>query len=274
MTNTIANNEAKPNFSEKISDILFVLSGVFLCIVALTIFQDFLESKRNGYTFYFSESILFKTVWFLFIPILAVLYQQLKKETMNSYGKTIVFIVSPIVAHLIILPFIAVVFSSLFYEGRYDLYKFFSYTLAHDLYKLVLIYTAFVLGYKYFASRPGNSYITESKPILNTIVINNGKENVVVNIAEIIQITSATPYVFIHLEKKKYLHSETLKSMCNQLDNGVFVRVHKSTVVNISKVSSFKSRLNGDYDLQLKNGELVRLSRTYALDYKKRFNAR
>lgn len=274
MVNIFENNEAKPNFSEKIRDILFILSGIFVFIAGMTIFQDFLESKRVGYAFYFSESLLFKTIWFLFIPIIAVLYKKLKNETLDSSGKTIVFIVSPIVVHIFTLPLIAVVFSSLFYEGRYDMYKFFSYTLAHDLYKLVIIYTGFVLGYKYFTSRPGNTYMTESKPTLNTIVINNGKENVVVHIAEIIQITSATPYIFIHLENKKYLHSETLKSICTQLDNNLFVRIHKSTVVNISKVTSYRSRLNGDYDLQLEKGELVRLSRTYVSDFKKHFNAR
>lgn len=274
MINTIANNKTEPNYIESIGKVLFLLSGSFLFMVALTIFQDFLESKRNGYAFYFSESLLFKTIWFLFIPILAVLYKKLKNETLDSSGKTIVFIVSPIVVHLFTLPLIAVVFSSLFYEGRYDMYKFFSYTLAHDLYKLVIIYTGFVLGYRYFASHPVTTYITESKPTLNTIVIKNGKENVVVHIADIIQITSATPYVFIHLENKKYLHSETLKSMCTQLDKNVFVRIHKSTVVNISKISSFKSRLNGDYDLKFEKGESVRLSRTYVSDFKKHFNAR
>ncbi|NCP58769.1 MAG: LytTR family transcriptional regulator [Flavobacteriales bacterium] len=271
MVNTIVNNYVSPKLSEDIGKLLIVLSGVFLCIVGLTIFQDFLESKRNGYPFYFNESILFKTIWFLFIPILAVLHKKLKNETFDSFRKTLIFIVTPIVVHLFILPFVAVVFSVLFYEGRYDLYKFFSYTLAHDLYKLVIVYTSFVLGYKYFTTHTQDTYIEEIKPKLNTIVIHNGKENVVVNIADILQITSATPYIFIHLENKRHLHSETLKSICGQLDSNVFVRVHKSRVVNISKVSSFKSRLNGDYDLQLANGDLVRLSRTYATDFKNRF---
>lgn len=272
MVNTIVNNKATPKLSEDIRKLLFVLSGVFLFIVGLTILQDFLESKRYSYTFYFNESILFKIIWFLFIPILAVLYKKMKGETLDSYGKTAVFIVSPIVFHFFILPFVAVVFSVLFYEGRYDLYKFFSYTLAHDLYKLVIVYTGFVVGYKYFSNRTPNMYITASKPALNTIVINNGKENVVVNVEDITQITSDTPYITIHLKDKKYLHSETLKSICSELDKSVFVRVHKSTVVNITKVSSFKSRLNGDYDLQLENGDLLRLSRTYAADFKKCFS--
>ena len=273
MVNTIVNNYVSPKLSEDIGKLLIMLSGVFLCIVGLTIFQDFLESKRNGYPFYFNESILFKTIWFLFIPILAVLHKKLKNETFYNFRKILIFIVTPIVVHLFILPFVAVVFSVLFYEGRYDLYKFFSYTLAHDLYKLVIVYTSFVLGYKYFSNPTRNMDSKEFKPTLDTIVINNGKENTIVYVEDIVQITSATPYIFIHLDNKQYLHSETLKSICSVLDDSFFVRVHKSTVVNISKVSSFKSRLNGDYDLQLTNGELIRLSRTYVADFKKHFKA-
>ena len=273
MVNTIINNNGSPKLSENIGKLLLVLSVVFLCIIGLTIFQDFLESKRSGYSFYFNESILFKTIWFLFIPILAVLYRKLKNETFNSFRKMLVFIVTPIAIHLFILPLVAVVFSVLFYDGRYDLYKFFSYTLANDLYKLIIVYTSFVLGYKYFTNRTRNIDVKESKRIFDTIVINNGKENVVVHVKDIIQITSATPYISIHLENKKYLYSGTLKSICKQLDDNVFVRVHKSSVINISKVSSFKSRLNGDYDLQLVNGDLVRLSRTYVTDFKNSLGA-
>lgn len=273
MVNTITNNKIEPNFTENIGKVLFVFSGIFLCIVALTIFQDLLESKRSGIDFNLNESILFKTVWFLFIPILVILYKRLKNERIDNYTKASVFIVSAIAIHLLILPIVGVFFSTLFYEGRYDLYKFFSYTLAHDLYKLVIVYTSFVMGYKYFSNRPRNIEIQESKPTLDTIVINNGKENTIVNVEDIVQITSATPYIFIHLENKQHLHSETLKSISKQLNSNVFVRVHKSTVVNITKVSSFKSRLNGDYDLQLTNGKLVRLSRTYAADFKNHFNA-
>src|SRR5690606_40968131 len=111
--------------------------------------------------------------------------------------------------------------------------------------------------------------IKESKPKLDTIVINNGKENVIVNVEDIVQITYATPYISIHLESKKYLHSETLKSICKQLDSNVFVRVHKSTVVNILKTNSFKSRPHGHYHFPLKSGELVKVSRTYATEDRK-----
>ncbi|WP_270087233.1 LytR/AlgR family response regulator transcription factor [Sphingobacterium sp. SYP-B4668] len=231
-----------------------------------------MESKRSGYNFYLSESLLFKTVWLLFVPILMTLYRRLKNQTLNGVAKIFIFIVSPLVAHLFILPFVTKVVSVFFYDGRYDIFKFFSYTIANDFYKLVIVYTIFVLGYKYISNRIVNTSIAESKFLLDTIIVNNGKDNVTVSVQDIVKITSATPYISIHLENKKYLHSETLKSICEQLDANIFVRIHKSTVVNISKVISFKSRLNGDYDLQLANGISVRLSRTYATDFKKQFN--
>lgn len=271
MINTIANDKTGQNFPQSVGRVLFLLSVIFVFIVALTIFQDLLESKRSGIVFNLDESILFKIVWFLFIPILVILHNRLKNKRLNSFPKMTTFIVFPIAIHLLILPFVGVFFSVLFYEGRYDLYKFFSYTLAQDLYKLVIVYTSFVLGYKYFSNPTRNIEIKEIKPTLDTIVINNGKENTIVNVEDIVLITSATPYIFIHLHNKQYLHSETLKSICNVLDSNVFIRVHKSTVVNISKVSSFRSRLNGDYDLQLINGEMTRLSRTYVADFKKHF---
>src|SRR5690606_31633550 len=51
MVNTIVNNKTKPNFTENIGKVLFVLSGIFLFIAALSVFQDFLESRRSGFDF-------------------------------------------------------------------------------------------------------------------------------------------------------------------------------------------------------------------------------
>lgn len=256
-------------FSDSLRKVLVVLSCFVLGLVALTVFQDLLESKRIGIDFNLDESLLFKTVWLLFIPILIILYQRMQMQNLDSYAKMILYIGSAIAVHLLILPLLGLVFSELYFQGRYDLYKFFSFTMAHDLYKLVIVYTGFVLGFK-LTSKPA--------PIIkgqftDSILTNSGRETKLLKVEEIVQITSDTPYVCIHLKDKKYLHAATLKSICEQLDSRLFVRVHKTTVVNCSMVSSLTSRLNGDYDLMLTNGVVVRLSRTYAADFKKRFPA-
>jgi len=85
---------------------VIILLVIFIFITGLTIFQDFLESNRSGHSFYFSESILFKTIWILFIPILALLSRILKNQNLDSLGKTTFFIVTPIIIHLVVLPFV------------------------------------------------------------------------------------------------------------------------------------------------------------------------
>ncbi len=248
-----------------------VLLAIFIFIIGLTIFQDFLESNRSGYSFYFSESILFKTIWILFIPLLALLSRILKNQNLDSLGKTTFFIISPIIIHLVILPFVFLFFSVLFYNGRYGIYKVLTYTLANDLYKLVLIYSVFVFGYRYLSYKLTHPISSNEKSFIKTIIINNGKNNTVVEVNNIYQITADTPYIALQLEYKKYLHTATLKSISAQLKHHRFVRVHKSTIVNLDKVVSFKSRLNGDYDIFLKNGTEIRLSRTYAANFKSKF---
>lgn len=248
-----------------------ILSVVFLFIIGLSIFQDFLESYRRGGSFYFNESILFKTIWILFIPQLALLRRILKNQNLDSFGKTTFFIITPIIIHLVILPFVFLFFSVLFYDGRFGIYKILTYTLANDLYKLVLVYSVFVFVHKYLAYKLTSSISSNEKPYLKNITINNGKNNTVVEVSNIYQITADTPYIAIQLENKKYLHTTTLKAISAQLKHNRFVRIHKSTIVNLDKVVSFKSRLNGDYDIFLKNGAELRLSRTYATNFKNKF---
>ncbi len=248
-----------------------ILSVVILFIIGLSIFQDFLESYRRGNSFYFSESILFKTIWVLFIPLLALLDKILKNQNLDSLGKTTFFIITPVIIHLLILPFVFLFFSVLFYNGRYDIYKILTYTLANDLFKLVLIYAVFVFGYRFLSYKLTHLTSSNEESQIKKLIINNGKNNTVVEVNNIYQITADTPYISIQLENKKYLHTATLKSISIQLKHNRFVRIHKSTIVNLDKVISFKSRLNGDYDIVLKNGAELRLSRTYATSFKSKF---
>lgn len=247
------------------------LLAIFISIIGLTIFQDFLESNRSVYSFYFSESILFKTIWILFIPLLALLSRILKNKNLDSLGKTTFFIATPVIIHLVLLPLIFLFFSVVFYNDRYDIYKILTYTLANDLYKLVIIYSVFVFGHRYLSYKLTDIVSLNKKSYVRKIIICNGKNNTVVEVNDIYQITAETPYISIQLEGKKYLHTETLKSISTQLDNKTFVRVHKSTIINLDKIVSVKSRLNGDYDIFLKNGVIVRLSRTYASNFKNNF---
>ncbi len=249
-----------------------ILSIVFIGMVSLTIFQDYLESNRSGYSFYFSESILFKSIWFVFIPTLPILYNTLKNQKFNKIYQTTLLIPIALSIHIAINSLAVWLLSFLFYNGRYDLYKVFTYTLANDFYQLVAVYAFFILGFKYLSTKFGDIISPETKTWLSNMTVTSGKNNIVINVNDVFHITAATPYISVQLENRKYLHTETLKSISGNLNPNNFVRVHKSTIVNVDKVVSYKSRLNGDYDILLKNRDEIRLSRTYASNFKKIFN--
>lgn len=259
------NPRSTPNYRKVIAG--FTIS--FLIVMGITICQDLVDSINNGFAFYLSESMLFKAFWLPFIPILSYYYHKLKHINLNNLRNTILLIVIPIVIHLFFVPFFEYLLSVLFYDGRYSLYKFISYTLSHDFINLVVVYAGFVLVYRHYLNNSFFTEIIQKNNTLTKIVINQGKKNKIVFVKDIELISSATPYIYIHINDKKYIHSETLKSMLQQLDKKQFIRIHKSSIVNLEKVKSFTSRLNGDYDLLLKNGKVTRLSRTYAANFKK-----
>jgi two-component system, LytTR family, response regulator len=71
-------------------------------------------------------------------------------------------------------------------------------------------------------------------------------------------------YVHVHTADRQYLLRRTLHDLLQQLGEQRFVRIHKSTAVNIAEIDSLAPLFKGDYELRLRSGKLLRLSRRYA----------
>ena len=251
--------------------LLYFLSVVFFAITSLTIGQDFLESIRNSSSFYIEESLLFKVIWLLFIPIISLLHRVFQQTKPKGLAQIISFVLVTSVIHLMVVSVITWAFSILFFEGRYDLYKVFSYTLAQDFYKMVVVYACFAFVHFHFSASTAPVQQNQ-KQWLAQLMVQQGRNKTVVFVNQITKITSATPYITIHTGDKEYLHTDTLKAFYQKIDSEMFIQIHKTTIVNLQMIAAVKSRLNGDYDLQLKNGEHLRLSRTYVEAFKKKFS--
>jgi two-component system, LytTR family, response regulator len=247
---------------------LFLLAVV--AILTIAIFQDFLQAKRNGNSFFFSESLLFKSFWVFFPPILLLLKYVLVSRPVITLTQIGFAVLTATVTHLILVPLTIWCLSALFREQSYGFFKVLTYTLSNDLVKILLIYAVFTLWLKHIASKSKIEALEEQATCSEYLAVSSGKNNTRIKLSDILYIKAATPYIAIQLENKQYLHSESLKSILVKLD-ARFVRVHKSSIVNIDKVLSYKSRLNGDYDLKLQDGIEIRLSRNYVNDFKNHF---
>lgn len=70
-------------------------------------------------------------------------------------------------------------------------------------------------------------------------------------------------YVHVHTAGRSYLLRRTLQDLLTQLGEQRFARIHKSAAVNLSAVGSLTPLFKGDYEVALRNGRTLRLSRRY-----------
>ena len=73
-------------------------------------------------------------------------------------------------------------------------------------------------------------------------------------------------YVHVHTADQTYLLRRTLRDLLQQLGEQRFVRIHKSSAVNISEIDALTPLFKGDYELRLRSGRLLRLSRRYTTE--------
>lgn len=84
-----------------------------------------------------------------------------------------------------------------------------------------------------------------------------------VNAEDILWAKGASNYVELHCQDKTLLHRETLSRLEHQLNPSKFVRVHRSSLVNLQKIKSLSSELGRYSLLHLNNGDEVKIGSAY-----------
>jgi len=100
-------------------------------------------------------------------------------------------------------------------------------------------------------------------PAPNWLPIRNGRETVRVPVPSIEWVDAAGDYLCIHADGHTHILRATMREMENLLDPRLFQRVHRSTIVNLTRVKSLRAHMNGEYFLRLEGGQELKLSRTY-----------
>jgi len=83
-----------------------------------------------------------------------------------------------------------------------------------------------------------------------------------VRVADIDWVEAADYNVHIHTAERTYTTRETLSGLAERLDPRRFVRVHRSTIINIERLREIQPYFHGAYILVLQDGTEVRLSRS------------
>ena len=69
-------------------------------------------------------------------------------------------------------------------------------------------------------------------------------------------------YVKLHAGRKTHMLRETLSDLETRLDPEKFIRIHRSTIVNIERIKELHPHFNGEYLVILQDGTELKLSRS------------
>ncbi len=84
----------------------------------------------------------------------------------------------------------------------------------------------------------------------------------VVPVGAIDYIAARGPYAELHVGRESYVIRERMQQLEERLDPAVFVRIHRSTIVRLELVETLLRGAGGDYEVKLKGGMRLDVSRS------------
>ena len=100
------------------------------------------------------------------------------------------------------------------------------------------------------------------KDYLTRLMIKVSGRVVLLKTGEIDFIEADGNYAKLHVGRKSHLLREKMHDLEGQLDPAKFVRIHRSTIVNVDRIKEMHPHFNGDYIVVLEDGRQLRLSRS------------
>jgi len=95
------------------------------------------------------------------------------------------------------------------------------------------------------------------------LAIKDGSEVTRVAVNDIQWIDAAGDYMCVHAIDQTHIMRRTMKELEQELDPKMFVRAHRSAIVNIKFVQKMISHISGEYHLILNNGAELKVSRSH-----------
>jgi two-component system, LytTR family, response regulator len=98
---------------------------------------------------------------------------------------------------------------------------------------------------------------------LKRLVIKSGSRVTILGVRDIDWVEADGDYVRVHTGRAWHVLRETMKRLETQFDPARFVRIHRSTIVNVERIKELQPYFHGEYVVVLQDGTHLKLSRGY-----------
>jgi two-component system LytT family response regulator len=105
--------------------------------------------------------------------------------------------------------------------------------------------------------------VRKERKILDRLLVKSEGRIFFLSTPEIDFVEAAGNYMKLHVAEETYLMRETMSGMEGRLPEERFVRIHRSTIVNLERIKELQPAFNGEFSVILKGGQELKLSRKY-----------
>ncbi|MFC3094907.1 DNA-binding response regulator [Alteromonas sediminis] len=103
----------------------------------------------------------------------------------------------------------------------------------------------------------------ENAATLKKLVIKDRDEIHLIKHSDIAWIDAAGDYICVHANGQTYIKRSTLKEVLDELDDNVFKRIHRSTIVNLKAIEKVIPHTKGEFFLVMDGEHKIKVSRNY-----------
>jgi two-component system LytT family response regulator len=112
-------------------------------------------------------------------------------------------------------------------------------------------------------------WLESDKPLPTTycqelVIKNSDNEKIFLPVKDIRWIDAAGDYMCVHTDKETHIVRITMKKLEHLLDERIFKRIHKSTLVNVNCIQSIRSLRNSESILTLGGDVQLKVSRNFS----------
>lgn len=101
-----------------------------------------------------------------------------------------------------------------------------------------------------------------------SIIAKKAQNNYTIELKNILYFDTVDNKTFAYTEDDIYDVQQRLYQLEDRLENTPFLRVNKHTILNVKKIKTFHSTINGRMEAKLLNEERIKISRRYVPDLK------
>jgi len=99
---------------------------------------------------------------------------------------------------------------------------------------------------------------------LKRLAVRTAGKIILVDVADIEWIEAAENYVQLHTPRGSHLLHVTMTTVEKSLDPAVFLRIHRSVIVNVTRIRELQPVMHGEYAITLASGARLQSGRSYS----------